>query len=314
MAVIDLYSKRKKQQAAQGKPDVYQYNEIPSPLRIQIVHIWRAALGRWYRNTGYSSGRESPSCASWEFIHDTIAKEEGIWHLGRGDQDPSERCIQHFIEAGTDSALDLIELSFRVIDRRIRTFASYQQADAYITQSADDAIGELNVRFREHGVGFQYGAGQILRVDSQFVHAQAVKPALELLNERGFEGPAEEFMRAFDHHRKGDNKESVAEALKAFESTMKSICAARKWAHPPNATAKPLMDILFKNGLVPPQMESHFSGLRAAMESGLPTIANPNRHGQGATPVEIPPHFATYALHLVASNIVFLVECHKAMK
>jgi len=51
------------------------------------------------------------------------------------------------------------------------------------------------------------------------------------------------------------------------------------------------------------------------MESGLPTLANrTSRHGQGVTPVEIPPHFAAYALHLVASNIVFLVECHKTKK
>jgi hypothetical protein len=132
------------------------------------------------------------------------------------------------------------------------------------------------------------------------------------LSESGFKGPADEFMRAFDHHRKGNNKEAIAEALKAFESTMKAICAARRWAHPPNATAKPLLDILFQNGLVPTELESHFAGLRSAMESGLPTVANrTSRHGQGATPLEIPSHFAAYALHLVASNIVFLVQCHK---
>lgn len=142
-----------------------------------------------------------------------------------------------------------------------------------------------------------------------------MKPALALLNETGFTGPADEFMRAFDHHRKGESKQAIAEALKAFESSMKSICTMREWPYGPKDTAKPLMDILFKNGLVPPEMECHFASLRAAMESGLPTLANrTSRHGQGVTPIEIPPHFAAYALHLVASNIVFLLECHKAMK
>jgi hypothetical protein len=75
------------------------------------------------------------------------------------------------------------------------------------------------------------------------------------------------------------------------------------------------MDILFSKRLAPPEMESHFAGLRSAMESGLPTLANrTSRHGQGPTSVEIPSHYAAYALHLVASNIVFLIECHKAMK
>jgi hypothetical protein len=96
---------------------------------------------------------------------------------------------------------------------------------------------------------------------------------------------------------------------------MKAICDARKWPRPANATAIPLIDILCKNGLIPPELESHFSGLRSAMESGLPTLANRlSRHGQGATPKEVPPHYSAYALHLVASNIVFLLECHKAKK
>jgi hypothetical protein len=186
---------------------------------------------------------------------------------------------------------------------------------ASITQTPDDAIAELNRRFREPGVGYQYVGGDIIRVDSHFLHAEAVKPALALLNAARFTGPADEFMRAFEHHRKGENKDAIADALNAFESTIKAICDARKWTYGPKDTAKPLMDILFKNGLVPSELESHFAGLRSAMESGLPTLANrTSRHGQGATPVEVPPHFTAYGLHLVASNIVFLVECHKAKK
>jgi hypothetical protein len=111
-----------------------------------------------------------------------------------------------------------------------------------------------------------------------------------------------------------DNFEAITEASKAFESTMKAICASRKWAHPPNATAKPLIDIMFKNGLIPAELESHFSALRSAMESGLPTLSNKtSRHGQGITPVEVPSHFVGYALHLTAANIIFLVEAYKEL-
>src|ERR1700730_14571068 len=104
---------------------------------------------------------------------------------------------------------------------------------------------------------------------------------MSLLNQPGFDGPADEFMRAFGHYRHGRNKEAIAEALKSFESTMKAICKLRGWAHQPNATAKPLLETLFKNGGLPYGFVSHFAGLRAAMESGLPTVSNPNRHGQG---------------------------------
>jgi len=310
MPIFDLYSKRKKQQESLGKPDLYRYDKIPEPLRIQVIHIWRTALGHWYRHTGYSLGDDSPSCPLWELIHDTVAREKGMWGLGSPDKDPPERCVQYLMSADTDGVLDIIQFSFQVIDHGARQFDADAQRRAGITQDADDAIQELNHRFREHGVGYQY-----LNGNSQFLHAETVKPALALLNEAGFSGPAEEFMRAFDHHRKSNSKEAIAEALKAFESTMKAICAARKWNHPPNATAKPLLDILFQNGLVPAELECHFAGLRSAMESGLPTLANrTSRHGQGVTPVEIPPHFAAYAMHLVGSNIVFLIQCHKAKK
>lgn len=313
MPIIDLFSKRKKLQDSQGNPDVYQYDKIPDDLRTQVVHIWRTAIGRYYRHTGYSVGEDSPACKLWEFIHDSIAREKSLWRLGGPNSDAQDGCIEYLVGADTEGALDIIELSFRVIDRLARDFGPRSRQVAGVKQDADDAINELNYRFREHGVGYQYVDGQIVRVDSQFLHAEVVKPALALLNESGFSGPAEEFMRAFDHHRKGNNKEAIAEALKSFESTMKSVCAARKWAHPANATAKPLLDILFQNGLVPAELESHFAGLRSAMESGLPTLANrTSRHGQGATPVDIPPHFAAYSLHLVAANIVFLIECHKS--
>src|SRR6267142_2339777 len=166
---------------------------------------------------------------------------------------------------------------------------------------------------RELGLGVlagdQYAAGILVRLDSQFAHAEIVTPALSLLNAAGFDGPADEFIRAFDHYRHGRNKEAVSEALKSFESTMKAICAVRKWPHPTNATAIPLIKVIFEKGLIPKDLESHFSGLRSAMESGLPTISNKtSRHGQSPEPTTIPPHFAAYALHLLASNIVFLVE------
>ena len=144
--------------------------------------------------------------------------------------------------------------------------------------------------------------------------AEVVKPALGLLNSGGFDGPADEFIRAFEHYRHGSDKEAVVEALKAFESTMKAICTARNWPYPSNGTAKQLMEVLFDKGLIPSMLDSHFTNLRVAMESGLPTLRNKTSgHGQGATPIQIPPHFAAYALHLAATNIVFLVEAHKAL-
>lgn len=314
MGVFDTYSKRRKRQESHGEPEVYQYEDVPAKLRIQIAQIWRDALGRWFRPRGYSYAPSSASSTWWEFINRTLSKEKGVWHLGGSGNDPQTQCVEYLLEADTNGALDIIELSFKVLDRGVRDFASGDRETAHITQNADDAIEELNDRFREHGVGYQYVGGEIVRVDSQLLHAEVVKPALSLLHGAGFKGPVDEFMRAFDHYRNGEGKDAIADALSAFESTMKAICDARRWKYGPKDTAKGLLDILFKNGLIPPELASHFSGLRSALESGLPTVANPNRHGQGSQPKGVPPHYVAYALHLLASNVVFLVECHKNLK
>ena len=45
MAISNLFSKRQRRQRGE-MPDVYQYEDIPHPLRVQLVHILRDALGR----------------------------------------------------------------------------------------------------------------------------------------------------------------------------------------------------------------------------------------------------------------------------
>ncbi|NJL59598.1 MAG: hypothetical protein HC887_08105 [Desulfobacteraceae bacterium] len=67
-----------------------------------------------------------------------------------------------------------------MIDLYVRK-QDYQRFVTNIKCTPDDAIDELNSRFKEHGVGYQYESGELIRVDSQFLHAEAVKPTLNLL-------------------------------------------------------------------------------------------------------------------------------------
>jgi hypothetical protein len=161
--------------------------------------------------------------------------------LSRNAATNADGCKQFILTCSTSEVLDIVDMSFRQIDERVRGLDMFDCHLANITQGCDDAIKELNHRFREHGLGYHYTDGRLDRIDSQFAHAEIVKPALSLLNASGFDGPADEFIRAFDHYRHGRNKEAIAEALKAFESTMKAICTARQWTHPANATAAGLL-------------------------------------------------------------------------
>lgn len=313
MPIFDLFSKRRKKAMAAGKPVVYQYDQFPEPFRVQVIHIWRTAIGPWFTLDRYTS--EIPASNQfWEQIENICARELGLPSLGKAG-DPLKRCIEFLATAEPEEMLDVVELSFRVIDKLVRPLNKYARERSNITQDPDDAIEELNHRFRDHGLGYQYAGGDIVRVDSQFIHVEGVERAITLLHELSFDGPNREFLAAHEHYRHGRHKEAIVEALKALESTLKTICDMRGWHYPPNATAKPLLELVFNNGLIPAFLESHFSALRSTLESGLPTTRNRTAgHGQGATPVDVPAHLVSYALHLSAVSIVLLAEAHKGSK
>ena len=52
VGVFDIFSKRQKKLRGEV-PDVYTYDSIPEPLRVQIIHIWNGTLNR----TAYQSNR-----------------------------------------------------------------------------------------------------------------------------------------------------------------------------------------------------------------------------------------------------------------
>lgn len=310
MSTIDLYSKRQKQLRGEV-PDVYTYDSIPQPLKVQIVHIWRDTLGheREYHDS-YVGTR-----GAYKFIVEKLCREYGLFSLP-GAKDFGDRNylseLSNFLlqQQDVEKALDAIELSFRFIDLLTRKYDYLHRDNA--SKRADDAIDELNARFREHGIGYQFTDNKIIRVDSELLHVEAVKPALAILRSSEYAGAQAEFLKAHEHYRHGNTKEALAECLKSLESVMKAICAKRRWTHDPNATSKTLLQVLFDNGLVPSFWTQHFSALRSTLESGVPTARNKlGGHGQGTDVVRVPEHLVAYVLHMTASSIVFLAEAER---
>lgn len=208
-------------------------------------------------------------------------------------------------EERTEWVLDTIELSFRVINTFVRRNSSAK---------ADHAIDELNERFKQHGIGYQFVDNEIIRIDSELIHAEVVKPALKLLNQTMYAGAQQEFLKAHEHYRHGNTHAALNDCLKAFESAMKSICDKRGWTYDEGATAKKLIDICFKNQLIPSFWESQFTSLRGLLESSIPTGRNKlSGHGQGSEIKEIPDYLVAYMLHMTASTLVFLGEAEANM-
>lgn len=312
MRITNLFSKRQK--VFRGEvPDVFVYDKMPQELRVQIVHIFRDYLGN--ENEIHQHG--IMVAGAYEFIVETLCREYGVFRLpgakDYGNRDYIEELFNFILnEKNVERVLDAIELGCRVIDVHSRKWDYRRHQDA--DEEADAGLAELNARFQHHGFGYRFESNDVVRVDSEIVHAEVVKPALALLHDAMYKGAEAEFHLAFEHYRHGRTKEALSECLKALESTVKAIAKKRKWKHDSNATAKPLLDLMFDKQLIPQLWAQHFSGLRAMLESGVPTVRNRlGGHGQGTDVIQVPPHIVAFALHQTASAIVFLANAERSL-
>lgn len=302
MPIYDLFSKRRADAARQGEADVYRYDIIPRVVRNQIQQIAVSGLGVVEPTYG---GPQNPK---WEEIFQIYTREKGVHALGRSSY-YGEQILIYMSECSTDDWLDLLELiclGITLVDRE-KNWA--HRGDWGIGDSVEGAVDEINYRLRQGGVGYQFEVPHIVRVDSQYVHAEVVKPALSLLSGPGFQGPQEEFLAAHKHYRAGEHRQAVAMAANALESTFKAIYEKKGWSYNKGARISDLVKVGRENGLWPDYLDKSFEQLVATLQSGLPKIRdNDASHGQGAELREVPSYVAAYALHLAAAKIVFIVE------
>lgn len=291
LGVFDLFSKRQKEQRGEI-PDVYIYDDIPQKLRVQLIHI----IQHFTKEEYYDRGK------FYEGIHKILCKEYGVFSLKQNEWDDDynyEKIILEYILHTQDfeQVLDIIEIFFKYF---------YDNNKKELTEKA---FSEINARFKENGIGYVLEAKQILRIDSQIIHSDIVKPTINILNESIYSGANEEFLKAHEHYRSNRNQECLNECLKSFESVLKAICNKNNWTYSQNDTANKLITICFENNLIPDYLKSQFTSLQSLFTSGVPTIRNRNSgHGQGVEQRSVTNEMTSYMLHLTATNILFLTK------
>ena len=308
MPVFETFAKRMKARATAGQADVYQYTTIPKLLRRQMMLVLVASLGRWAHTPYHLSGNEYWSAVAG------IMERESLAFPPRGDDTDLDRCMR--VIAGSEDVgewLSVIELCCRLLSNMCEHNAEYARQQCGAEQLADDALTEINARFRENGFGFQYENGQIIKIDEQYIHSEMVKPVLQLLSVRGFEKASEDFLTAHRHYRAGEAQDAVVAANRAFESALKAICKARKWSYPEGARTKELVTAARNNGLFPEYLDDGLNTYVALLKTGLPGVRN-NAGGHGSAPnaPSVPSYMAAYAIHLTAANIVLVISAHNA--
>jgi hypothetical protein len=312
MVKYELYSRRKKAAERAGQPVELRYDALPNFLRKQIAMTWDSGIGCYY--PGYKFVDDPPPCANeyWRLMYDMMNNLSEPFHQYIVADNPYQTCTAFLLtHADVDECLDIIEISCRILAGIADVRG--EREDRGATVSALNALERINDCFTREGVGYQFSKGSIVRIDSALIHAEVVQPALGLLVGDIFKEANSDFMDALRHYRHGDFKDTVTAANRAFESTLKAICHVRSWEYRPGDRASELIIAVHKNGLFAGQPVLGVETYVSMMKMGLPGVANNfGRHGRDPEANPVPDFIAAYALHLMAANILMLMNAHKA--
>lgn len=294
MPIFNLFSKRNKK-----RPDVFVYDKLPPELRHQILYLWGDTILQ-VKDSTYDGIRARQRFPLAEQIQKSICREHGKLHLTDVlDRTPDDDVVI-YVRTGRDVGLilDIVELSFQMV----------QKWDG--RWNASQVIDELNHRFLEHGVGYQFDtdSGELIKIDNQLLHDDAVKPALEFLRRKGFETANEEFLEAFEDYKHNDLDDCLTKCCSALESVIKITCKKKGWPCDQNSdTISKLVDTLIREskGAIP----TYFADPLKIIGSLRNKLSK--SHGAGPDARHVPEHLARYALHSTAAAILLVAEATK---
>ena len=298
--VYELFSRRNRDKTKD--PDVYNYDKFPEGFRNQFLHIMLDV---------FEELKFSCSNPIQEFCR-IFAREKGmpsIYSRCRHEINTWNAFCEYALNCSEIDFVDLMDFAFAalVANKDVRNHINYN------SKSFVEAIDELNERFKQHNLGYEFSNGMIIKKTNKVTHETIVKPALKLLCDEEFKGAEEEYLNAWKQFMDGDNQGAILNAAKAFESFMKILCSKMHYTFDKEKdTAKKLLEHLKSNDFFPSYLEKHLNALITTLESGAPTVRNKTAgHGQGEERISVPDDYATYVMNLVASNIVFLHSIYK---
>jgi len=303
--IFELFSQRN---APKKDIDVYEYENFPEEFRNQVYYILSDFIGRYKSNIDLSPRK------IYEEIYENFIRQKGWKRLIRsnGSYTIFQEIESYITCSNTTDFIDFIELIFCYIDKYLRTQSFFKGRETLFSQEsylADQAINELNYRFRQYGLGYEFDDGQIVKKSNEFIHQKIVKPSLSLLHDKRFKGAEEEFLKAFESYQNGNNKDAILNAHKAFESTMKCICKEKKIKYKEDDPSKILIKHLIESNFIHQYQENYLNNLEQVLSSGLPTLRNKEAsHGQGDKIKIVENSLVEYAINLSAANIVYLVS------
>lgn len=293
----ELFSRRNRDRSQD--PEVYIYCDFSPAFRNQCYHILEEIVDK-ANSLSYKLHIDEMICRLY-------AREKGLKYLPSnyyGNQNDKSAMSRYLDKGSNEDVLDFIDYAFGLLSSKNLV----NQIGRTYRECLVDGIEELNLRFRQHSLGYEFINGEIIQKTNEFIHQEIVKPALRVLNDERFQGANDEYLTAFNHLRAGNNKDAILNAGKAFESTMKVICTELRYSFEPNKdAAKNLVQVLKQNHFFPSYLESYLNNLCTILGEGASVVRNKESgHGQGEEVRSIADEYVEYVLNSVASNILFL--------
>lgn len=299
---MSLFSRR--HQPAQ---DAFRY-DFQHEVRSRILHTVSAQLeSEEFNNYGFNDVID-------EVGNKLKQRYGGLRRSGyeaaRISNDP---VIEHFFQCSDEEVMDFLQLCFETR----WNFGRQPMVDALNRVLQEENIGyeltpyseietegaTLFGRFIQRGKTIRPVLPKVVRKDEKLLHAEVVKPCLDALSNPLFESASAELLNAFDEYRQGKYADAITDAGASFESVLKVICSAKKWAYDKERdTCSKLLDICRENSL--------FHPFYKPILEGSATIRNKlgDAHGKGPTPEYIATkELADHMLYTVCNNINLVI-------
>ena len=261
----------------------------------------------------------------WPEMHQALTHLYGQPYLGQrpAGQDVVPDLLDHLKHCRTPEFFDFMEMAFKLP-------VSYQLM--YGSEEIIDAINEI---FRKEDFPYQLtywireerqfpdrrdsgyslpplppspttiktiAHPQIIRIDEEVTHQEAVRPALAALSSPHFRQANKEFLAALSHWRDGSYPDCLTACGTALESTLKVLCARNKWPYNDTDTLKHLLDVVIPNT----SLDGYFT--QPLMLIGTMRNRLSSAHGAGTKERSVSTHVAQYAITSTAAAIVLLVK------
>jgi hypothetical protein len=291
----------------------YQYDNVSEQFRWQIYYLIENTLGKWkYQHFGPDSLSYPSPNRRWDALERVLLEHHGIPRLDDSHPYSSMERINNYLLNCSTFEFIITVAGFLWLARQITANGGYRWGVDYLNTSFDSINNNVHTIFKRHNFGYEIvevpQGFTPVRIDSQYLHQEAIMEPIALLRRVDFQGPVNEFTKALQYYSQNDYENAIHWANRAFESTMKSVLEKSNLSYDKNDTAKKLIQRLFDNKLIFPSLENLLTNIQEVL-GGLPTIRNQmGGHGYGSLPREVQQSYAELSIHLSGTFIAFLVK------